>query len=130
MDTYARIADLPLTIDAYSLEELVRTVSSGFERVTTVFRLSGAGEEGIGEDVTYSPEAQRAQQELGPVLELAGTWTFDSFSEHLGALDTFPAAPPEHEVFRNYRRWGVESAALDLALRQARTSLPERLERT
>jgi hypothetical protein len=69
MDTYARIADLPLTVDGYALEGLVRTVSSGFERVSTVIRLSGAGEEGVGEDVTYSPEAQREQQDLGPVLD-------------------------------------------------------------
>jgi hypothetical protein len=130
MDTYARIADLPLTVDGYALEGLVRTVSSGFERVSTVIRLSGAGEEGVGEDVTYSPEAQREQQDLGPVLDLAGTWTLDSFSEHLGGLDTFPRTPPEHDVFRNYRRWGFESAALDLALRQAGMSLADALDRT
>ncbi len=29
-------------------------VSSGFTRVTTLVRLRGAGEEGVGEDVTYS----------------------------------------------------------------------------
>ena len=57
------------------------------------------------------------------MLELAGEWTFDSFSEHLGTLDTFPDYTPEQPVYRSYRRWGLESAALDLALRQAGTSL-------
>jgi hypothetical protein len=129
MSTYARVADLPLTIDGYALEGLARTVSSGFERKTTIFHLHGAGEEGIGEDVTYTAEAHPAQQELGPVLPLAGEWTFDAFSRHLGELDLFPAEPAEREVFVNYRRWGLESAALDLALRQAGTSLAAALDR-
>jgi len=129
MSTYDHVADLPLTVDAYTLEGLTRSVSSGFERVTTVIRLSGGGEEGAGEDVTYTAEDQRSQQDAGPVLELAGEWTFDSFSRHLGDLDTFAASGPEQEVFRSYRRWGYESAALDLALRQAGTSLAEAVGR-
>jgi hypothetical protein len=130
MSTYERVADLPLEIDGYSLEGLSRTVSSGFERLTTVIRLSGGGEEGAGEDVTYDGEAQTAQQAAGPVLPLAGSWTFDAFSRHLGALDTFAGGEPQMPVFRNYRRWGFESAALDLALRQAGTSLAEAVGRT
>ena len=129
MSTYERVADLPLTIDGYELEGLTRTVSSGFERVTTVIRLRGSGEEGLGEDVTYEADDQRAQQERGPVLPLAGEWTFASFSQHLGELDTFPAGAPSFEVRRNYRRWGFESAALDLALRQAGRSLADALGR-
>jgi hypothetical protein len=123
MSTFERVADLPLKIEAYTLEKLSRQVSSGFERVSTVIRIRGAGEEGAGEDVTYTPEEHHKQVERGPELPLAGDWTFASFSEHLGALDTFPAGTPEWDVFRNYRRWGFESAALDLALRQAGTSL-------
>jgi L-alanine-DL-glutamate epimerase-like enolase superfamily enzyme len=129
MSTYERVADLPLKIEGYALEGLTRTVSSGFERITTVIRLRGGGEEGVGEDVTYEADDQRAQQERGPYLPLAGEWTFDSFSQHLGELDTFPAGPPAFEVRRNYRRWGFESAALDLALRQAGRSLADVLGR-
>ena len=129
MSTYERVADLALKIDDYALEGLKRTVSSGFERITTVIRLRGGGEEGLGEDVTYEADDQRAQQDLGPVLALAGEWTFDSFSRHLGELDTFPGGPPAFEVRRNYRRWGFESAALDLALRQAGRSLADVLGR-
>ena len=123
MSLYDHVASLPLRIDDYTLEGLVRTVSSGFERKTTVIVLRGAGEEGHGEDVTYEPEAHDAQQQAGPVLELAGEWTFDSFSEHLAGLDLFPGFTPAQEVYRRYRRWAFESAALDLALRQAGTSL-------
>jgi hypothetical protein len=130
MSTYERVAELPLKIDGYALEGLSATVSSGFERLTTVIRLRGGGEEGVGEDVTYDGADQTAQQEHGPVLPLAGDWTFDTFSEHLGRLDTFPAGAPGFEVFRNYRRWGFESAALDLALRQAGTSLADAVGRT
>jgi hypothetical protein len=129
MSTYAHVAELPLTIEGYALEGLARQVSSGFERRTTVIRLNGAGEEGLGEDVTYDADDQGRQQETGPVLDLAGEWTFDAFSEHLGSLDTFPAQAPAFEVYRNYRRWGFESAALDLALRQAGTSLTAALAR-
>jgi L-alanine-DL-glutamate epimerase-like enolase superfamily enzyme len=130
MPLYDRVADLPLKIEGYALRALSRTVSSGFERVSTIYELFGAGETGEGEDVTYSAEAQVAQQAAGPVLELAGEWTFGSFSDHIGTLDTFPGFEPEMPVYRTYRRWGLESAALDLALLQAGTSLHELLGRT
>ena len=123
MSTYERVADLPLEIEGYSLEGLSKSVSSGFERLTTVIRLQGAGEEGVGEDVTYEADLQTAQQEHGPALPLAGSWTFESFSRHLAETDTFPAGPPDREVYCNYRRWAFESAALDLALRQTGRSL-------
>jgi L-alanine-DL-glutamate epimerase-like enolase superfamily enzyme len=129
MSTYERVAGLSLTIDDYALEGLSKTVSSGFERLTTVIRLRGGGEEGVGEDVTYESALQLAQQEHGPVLPLAGGWTFDSFSEHLAETDLFPAGAPDREVYRNYRRWAFESAALDLALRQAGSSLAEAVGR-
>jgi L-alanine-DL-glutamate epimerase-like enolase superfamily enzyme len=130
MSTYERVADLPLEISDYTLEGLMLRVSSGFERETTVIRLRGGGEEGAGEDVTYEAALQQAQQQHGPTLELAGTWTFDSFSRHLDEVDAFPAGTPDREVYRNYRRWAFESAALDLALRQAGTSLADALGRS
>jgi hypothetical protein len=129
MSTYGHVADLPLVISDYALEGLRRTVSSGFERRTTVIRLRGAGEEGVGEDVTYDADDQARQQDQGPVLPLAGEWTLASFSEHLAGLDAFPVQAPKFDVYRNYRRWGFESAALDLALRQAGRSLAAALSR-
>src|ERR1700754_3363173 len=101
MSTYDRVADLPLVIDDYAFEELSRKVSSGFERVSTVIHIRGGGEEGLGEDVTYEAEEHALQQEHGRGHPLAGRWTFDSFSEHLGTLDLFPAGPPRSDVFRN-----------------------------
>jgi hypothetical protein len=44
-------------------------------------------------------------------------------------LPLFDAEPAQHAYY-NYRRWGSESAALDLALRQAGTSLGDAIGRT
>jgi L-alanine-DL-glutamate epimerase-like enolase superfamily enzyme len=118
MSTYELVADLPLTVDGYDLEGLQRDVSSEFTRKSTVIRLRGGGEEGLGEDVVYEAEDHDAAQAAGPVLDLAGDWTIRSFSAHLAGLDLFPE-PPQREVSRLYRTWAYESAALDLALRQA-----------
>ena len=89
-----------------------------------MIRLTGAGEEGLGEDVTYDGDLQEAQQQRGAGLALAGEWTIDTFSTHLGTQPLFEAEPERHD-YLDYRRWGFESAALDLALRQAGASLGE-----
>ncbi len=129
MNTYALVSDLPLEIDSYELERLSVQVSPEFTRKTTVIRLRGGGEEGIGEDVTYSAEDQDAFLEEGPTLPLAGSHhTIDSFSELVEHLALWPAGPGL-EQFRPYRRWAFESAALDLALRQAGKPLAEVLGR-
>ena len=121
MGLYAAVAELPLRIDELKLDGLELDVSTGFTRRTTVIRLRGGGEEGIGEDVTYDGEAQLALQERGD-LELAGSHTLDSFSRLLDDVGLFADAPQQH-AFLDYRRWAFESAALDLALRQAGRSL-------
>ena len=128
MRTYALIADLPLEVASYELEGLERDVSSDFTRLSTRVRLRGAGEEGVGEDVTYDALDHVALQDAGPVQPLAGRHTIDGFSRLLEGLDLFPAEPVR-EVSRLYRRWAFESAALDLALRQAGRSLFEVLGR-
>jgi hypothetical protein len=128
VSTYEKLSGIPLQVDSYELEPLERQVSSDFTRLSTVIRLKGGGHEGIGEDVTYDALDHVALQEAGPVLPLGGGGSFDSFSEKAGALDLFPAEPVR-EVSRLYRRWAFESAALDLALRQAGTSLAAALGR-
>jgi L-alanine-DL-glutamate epimerase-like enolase superfamily enzyme len=128
VSTYDRLASLPLEVDSYELEPLEQQVSSEFTRLTTVIRLRGGGEEGVGEDVTYDALDHVALQDAGPTLPLAGSTTLDEFSRTLGDLELFPAEPVRKES-RLYRRWAFESAALDLALRQAGRSLAEALER-
>ena len=123
-----RLADLPVRIEGYALEGLSRDVSSDFTRVSTVIRMHGAGEEGVGEDVTYDAPDHEVLQAAGPVLPLAGEWTLGSFCDHVEALDLWPQ-PPQREPSRLYRVWAYESTALDLALRQAGTSLHAALGR-
>ena len=126
---YDRVRELPLRVEGYELEPHELYVRPEFTRKTTVVRLLGAGEEGLGEDVTYDGELQDAQQERGPTLPLAGDWTIESFSRHLETQPLFPE-PPERHDYLDYRRWAFESAALDLALRQAGRSLGEAVGRT
>ncbi|MGI8596500.1 MAG: hypothetical protein ACR2LY_04360 [Thermoleophilaceae bacterium] len=128
MSTYAQLAELPLEIESYELEGLEREVSSDFVRLTTLIRLRGGGHEGVGEDVTYTALDQIGFQDAGRRLPLAGAYDIESFSRLVERLDLW-SAPPEIEVSSLYRRWAFESAALDLALRQAGRSLPQALER-
>jgi hypothetical protein len=116
--TYDLIADLPIEIEGYGLERHERALGPQFTRVTTVITLRGGGQEGVGEDVTYVAEDHDALHEFGPNLPLSGTHSLRSLSQRLDELDLFPR-PASSEPFVNYRRWAFESAALDLALRQA-----------
>ena len=121
---YDAVADLPLEIDSYELERLEYVVSPEFTRVTTLVHLRGGGEEGIGEDVTYTS----ADHPPPADLPLAGSHALDSFSELLDRLTLF-TGEPQMEASYDYRRWAFESAALDLALRQAGRSLAEAVGR-
>jgi L-alanine-DL-glutamate epimerase-like enolase superfamily enzyme len=123
---YDALRDLPLRIDEVESETLSQSISPEFTRRTTVVHLRGGGEEGLGEDVTYSP-AEHGEQ--FPQLDLSGDWTLESLSARLDELDLFPAGEPDQHAYRNYRRWAFESAALDLALRQAGRSLADALGR-
>jgi hypothetical protein len=117
MSTYDAVRDLPLHIDGYELEPLEQEVARGFTLRRTVVALRGGGEEGRGEEVDYNPVIQQEFQARRGELPLAGEHTLDSFSLlQSGQTD--------------YRRWALESAALDLALRQAGRSLGEAIGRT
>jgi L-alanine-DL-glutamate epimerase-like enolase superfamily enzyme len=128
MSTWELLAELPVEIEDYTLEPLQADVSSDFVRKSTVIHLHGAGHEGVGEDVTYDAVDQEILQAAGPALELRGSFTLASFAERLTELSLFPE-PPQREVSARYRTWAYESAALDLALRQAGTTLHAALGR-
>lgn len=127
--SWERLARLALRIEGHTFEPLQALVSSEFERKSTVIHIAGAGQEGVGEDVTYDAVDHEILQAAGSHLPLDGSWTIGSFSEHLATLDLFPREP-QREVSRRYRVWAYESAALDLALCQAGTTLYEALGRT
>ena len=128
MTDWDRLRGLPLQIDGYELERREADVSSDFTRVSTVIRLHGGGADGVGEDVTYDAPDHDVLQAAGAVLPLAGRWTLESFCDHLAGLELWPE-PPRREPSRLYRVWGYESAALDLALRQAGVPLHAVVER-
>jgi L-alanine-DL-glutamate epimerase-like enolase superfamily enzyme len=128
VSTWEALAELAVEIEDYTLEPLRASVSSEFERKSTVVHLRGAGEEGLGEDVTYDAVDQEILQAAGPTLPLSGRFTLASFCAHLAELELFPE-PPQREVSSRYRTWAYESAALDLALRQAETTLHQVLGR-
>ena len=114
MPLFDRIRDLTLVVDRVVLEPHALPLKH-MTRRTTVIRLLGAGQEGVGEDVSYDGELQLAFTD-DELPSLAGTHTLERFSRLV-------ADQP------GYRPWGLESAALDLALRQAGISLAQALGR-
>ncbi len=119
---WPKLARLPLRIEAYELERMVRGEWEGEESITTQIRLLGSGADGLGEDIGPFTAVHDALRAAGPTLPLAGEWTLEAFCDHLGTLEHWPQ-PPEWEPSRLYRNWAYESAALDLALRQAGRAL-------
>lgn len=124
---WSAVRDLPVEIDAVAREPLERQTAA-FLRRSTLVRLSGGGHDGVGEDVTYDADAHPLFQAWEGLVDLRGRWTLASLAERLDGVSLFPS-PPEHEVYERYRRWAFESAALDLALRQAGRSLAELVAR-
>ncbi|MFB6104760.1 MAG: hypothetical protein ABEJ57_06735 [Halobacteriaceae archaeon] len=120
MGQYETVADLSLSITTTDRTRQSLATAAGFDRVTTTVTLGGDGTTGRGEDVTYDTDAHAAWADA-PSLEntLAGDWTLDSFCSHLDGVDLFPTRDPPGPSARRYRRWALESAALDLALTQA-----------
>ncbi|WP_411967118.1 hypothetical protein [Haloferax sp. YSSS75] len=125
MNTFERVADLPLTVESVSRDRRESDTSSGFLRKTTIVSFSGDGEVGHGEDVTYDAEDHDALADTpDDVFGIKGSYdSFSDFSAALDDIDLFPTKDPERETSRHYRRWALESAGLDLALRQNGTDL-------
>jgi L-alanine-DL-glutamate epimerase-like enolase superfamily enzyme len=128
MGTYDRLAELPIRIESYELEDQDREYGD-FTRPSTIIHMRGGGHEGLGEDVVYTVLDHIAHRDAGPVHDLSGPSTLGGLCELLGELDLFPGAAPEYEASRHYRRWAYESAALDLALRQSGVPLYEAVGR-
>jgi L-alanine-DL-glutamate epimerase-like enolase superfamily enzyme len=123
---WPRLAELPLVIESCEYERLHAVLVHEFDRVTTHVRLGGAGADGLGEDVSPFREDGTALHETRPSLPLAGEWTLGGFCEHVAGLALWPE-PPQWDVALRFRRWAFESAALDLALRQAGRPLHQAL---
>ena len=111
---YDSVRDLPFAVERVELEHLSLPLHH-MTRRTTVVHLHGGGHEGAGEDVSYEEDLQLTFTE-DALPDLTGEHTLESFS-------ALAAGQP------GYRPWGLESAALDLALRQAGKSLAEAVGR-
>lgn len=125
MAHYDAFKDLPIKVESHEFVRHSMDVSSGFERVSTEIVLRGGGHEGRGEDVTYDTLDHDVLQKDTP-LDLSYEGTFDGFSQFLTEQPIW-IAPPVREPSINYRTWGFESAALDLALRQNDTDFASAL---
>jgi L-alanine-DL-glutamate epimerase-like enolase superfamily enzyme len=129
VSSYERIAGLPLEVESLSFEGRELEFSPEFTRATTLIQLRGpGGETGVGEDVVYDEIDHVNLQADGGSIDLAGSYTLDSFSKRLDEVSLWPA-PPVRDTSPDYRRWAFESAALDLALAQAGRSLADVLGR-
>jgi hypothetical protein len=124
MALWDRLAGLEVDVEAAGTERRSLDVSTQFTRVTTLVRLSGRGVDGVGEDVTYNAE----DHEWFPTVEPAGKTTLGELSRSFDEIRLFDG-DPRMDASRGYRRWALESAALDLALRQNGLSLAEALGR-
>ncbi len=123
-----RLRALPLHVESYEFERRSATMAYGFERVTSLVLLRGAGAEGFGEDVSPYEGEDDTLHVTAPELPLTGEWTLESFCGQLAQLDLWPL-PPHWDGARRWRNWAFESAALDLALGQAGLPLHEAVGR-
>jgi hypothetical protein len=123
-----RLSALPVLVESCEYERRHATMAYGFERVTTVIHLCGAGVDGLGEDVSPYEAEDDTLHVLAPELQLGGEWTLGALCDRLGEIDLWPVAP-RFDLARRWRRWAFESAALDLALNQAGRPLHEVVDR-
>ena len=110
MSTYDAVKDLPLEIDGYELGPLEQEVAANSRSSAPSSCSAAAAQWGRGEEVDYDPARAGALPGAPRRAAVRRPHTLDSFS-------LLQAGQTE------YRRWAFESAALDLALRQAGLSL-------
>jgi hypothetical protein len=125
---YDRVRDLPLEVENAELSGRSAETSYGFTRPTTVVTLRGDGAVGVGEDVTTDPDDHERFQADGIGADLSGSYTVESFAARVADLEA--VAGDDWNEPGAARRWGLESAALDLALRQADRTLGDVLGRS
>lgn len=118
---------LPVEIETLELTSLRRALVDGV-RETTLVRLRGPGGEGLGEDVTFDAADRRALLAARLPAELSQMRTVGDVAALIEDRD-LTAERPRWDAVSRYRRWAVEAAALDLALRQAGIGLAEALGR-
>lgn len=119
-DLYDTLKSLLVTVEDITFEEKrIKTSSRTFER--TIVQLHGDGYTGVGEDTTPSVEAhERLRTERFPLP--AGEHTVSTFAIALDTELHLANHTPRREN-SNHQQWAIESAALDLALKQSGQTL-------
>ncbi|MCW2949352.1 MAG: L-alanine-DL-glutamate epimerase-like enolase superfamily enzyme [Thermoleophilia bacterium] len=115
------IADLPVEVEQLTTSQL--RLPGDFARTTTLVNVHGSEQCGTGEDIAYSGDTQAALPASYATLDIAGSWTLRELSTHLDSLSVGPPKDPHSDDKPGFHRWAVESALLDLALRQSGTDL-------
>jgi L-alanine-DL-glutamate epimerase-like enolase superfamily enzyme len=118
MALWDELRGLEVNVEDFGAERKSIDISTQFTRVTTTVVLGGEGEQGRGEDVTYTAE----DHDWFPDLTPPGRTTLGELSAQLDGLRLFEVEP-KMGASADYRRWAFESASLDLALRQNDLSL-------
>ena len=118
MSLWQRLDRLGVHVEEAAIGRRSVDVSTEFTRVTTIVSLRGRGHEGVGEDVTYTAE----DHDWFPEIEPPRPTTLAELSTIFADLRLF-SGEPRMAASLDYRRWALESAALDLALRQNGLSL-------
>jgi L-alanine-DL-glutamate epimerase-like enolase superfamily enzyme len=124
-----RLRSLSVSIDRYEFS--TREVVAGGQRFDrTIVRAFGDGHVGVGEDVTPDSTVGDSHDRFETRLP-TGSHTIEAASPALGAaLSRLDDDDEQSGSIGAYRRWGFESAVLDLALKQAGESLADRLDRS
>lgn len=122
---YATLQRLPVTVEDISFKgNRIETNTRAFER--TIISIQGEGYTGFGEDTTPSIEAHnRLRNERFPLAtgeHTVGTFAIINDTE----LHVADHTPQREEL--NHLQWAIESAVLDLALKQSGQTLGEILD--
>ena len=131
MSSYERIADLPLEVESLTFEGRELAFTEEFTRATTLIQLHGpGGETGVGEDVVYDELDHVNLQADGPkTIDLAGSYTLDSFSKRLEETRAVPGAAGARRGVRALPALGVRVGGARPRAVQAGRSLADVLER-
>ena len=128
MSLWPKLADLPLVVEGYELDTLSAEMSGGQVRTTILVRIHGAGHDGLGEDVGVMPDAEDplAGFRARCRWRASGRWRASATTSAPSSSGRSRRSGTSQRLWRN---WAFESAALDLALRQAGRPLHEVLGR-
>lgn len=127
MGLFENVAGLEVNVESVSTETKEVQVSEEFPRKTTIVTLEGENAIGKGEDVIYDTFLHEYPSDLE--RDLKGRMGFDDFATQITEYDLFDEAHDYDQTQLNYRRWAVESAGLDLALKQHKMTLAQALGR-